>query len=47
MRSMKYCRAHGAVALPEFLAALSLLVAEDVLAPFGHFCSRVLIARHF
>ena len=29
----EYCRAHGSVALPEFLAALSLLVAEGVLAP--------------
>jgi flavin-dependent dehydrogenase len=29
----EYCRVHGAIALSEFLAALSLLVAEDVLAP--------------
>lgn len=29
----EYCRVYGAVALPEFLAALSLLVAEGVLAP--------------
>ena len=29
----EYCRVHGVVELSEFLAALSLLVAEDVLAP--------------
>ena len=29
----EYCRVHGSVALPEFLAAFSLLVAEGVLAP--------------
>ena len=29
----EYCRVHGAVALTEFLAAFSLLVAEGVLAP--------------
>lgn len=29
----EYCRVHGAIALSEFLAALSLLVAEGALAP--------------
>lgn len=29
----EYCRAHGAVSLSEFLAVLSLLVADDVLTP--------------
>ena len=43
----EYCRVHGAVALPEFLAALSLLVAEDVLAPSHTSVHASLTARHF